>query len=436
MKPNKMYNKITLLLFIWITFQDFFLAIFYNYTHAIFLTKLLFYFKDFLLILLFSFSIFNNRFKKSTLITLFCYFLLLFILTIPSIGNYSLVTILGGIRGWILAPCLILIGYNLSCDVSSTSRIMKFFSNFFFFIAIFGIIEYITDVYLFSTIPFWKNIVGIGPFISDIKGMGKTLVYDLPGNFYGSYGNNYFSTKTLVSFYANHLTFGYVFVVPCLYLFFLIIYNQATKYDILKFVIICLAIILSYTRAIIFLLFAIMIFVAFLRKEKCRTLILLLFPVAILIAIIKFEKMYKYIFDGSFNSHILNILNGFKHISIMGNGISSVGVWSDVGTESTYLSCIGQIGIIGLTLYVTINIYPILKIKSININNEKKSFLFDICLYSLITYMISGLISEQLTGFTSIAPFYLFYGFCLKYCKNLTLMEEQNDNRNRCKSNF
>ena len=417
-----LYDRLVIFLLYWISFQDILLAFLYNVTGSKIGISLLFYLKDFLLIGLFLIAFFRNRLKKSFSMYIYIYIMYLLVMGVIGYANTSdLTSVLGSFRGWLLAPLLVAIGYNVSEKRIVAKKVISFYSNFLLIIAIIGIIEYFVDIYVTTTVPIWTNLIGIGNFITDIKGMGGTVLYGLPGNFYGSYGNGYFSTKTLVSIYGNHLTYAYIMVIPCLYYFYKIIYSK--KKPFIKFFIIYLSLLLSFTRIIILLITVSLLIIALFKSSWIRSLVLLSIPIWILIFILNVNSLNSYLFDGSTQGHILALYNGFSNLNLLASGIGTFGIWSNIGTESTYLSCLGQLGLIGLVAYLGFYIYCLEGLRnSLKKSNSKinEIFILKIATFnSGIILFITGFISEQLIAYTSIAPFYIILGYLLKCNKNV-----------------
>lgn len=418
-----LYDRLVLILLYWVSLQDFVLPLVYSLTGNLTLAKLLFYFKDVLLIVLFVVGIFKGRCRDRSEAFLIIYFGYLVLMAgVGYLKGIDLATLAGSLRSWILAPCLMVIGFNLSRSQGSFNKILKFFSRFFVFVAILGIIEYVTDVYITSTIPFWTDVVKIGDFITDVKGMGKTLVYGLPGNFYGSYGNGYFSTKTLVSIYGNHLTFAYLAAIPCFYYFYSVLYRKKRR-PFVQFAIVYVSLLLSYTRIIIFMVTLIMVAMAIVKSGRFRTFAIAALPVFAVVLMMNINRLISYVVDGSTIGHIASILGALESISPLGNGIATFGIWGGVGTESTYLSCLGQLGLLGLLMYLICNFVPVASVASSFKFSQKKGpydFMALAVISASIVMLASGLISEQLGAYTSIAPFYVLLGYYAREAKRQT----------------
>lgn len=126
------------------------------------------------------------------------------------------------------------------------------------------------------------------------------------------------------------------------------------------------------------------------------------------------------IFDGSTHGHINSLITSMKQINLLGSGIGTFGVWSNISTENSYFTIMGQIGIIGLILYLSIWIITIKNIIFKIINTKKISNLEITVIVLSLIYSLTGVISEQIFAFTTIIPYYLLLGIINNKC----LMEE------------
>jgi len=140
----------------------------------------------------------------------------------------------------------------------------------------------------------------------------------------------------------------------------------------------------------------------------------------LIFAVFNWDKIVAFIFDGSTIGHITSILDSLDtiEISVFGEGFGRYGVSGDVGTENIYLTLIGNMGLMGLSLYVFIAAYSVYKVYKV-----KDGIWRRIALYVALGYFITGFVSEQLIAYTSIMPFYLLLGLTGKgeYQEKLTV---------------
>ena len=411
----RVYERIITYLLYWTVLQDFILSLFFNLTDSIVLTNILFYFKDIIFVILVLWgSIRIKRFKLTHWFLLLLYLVFIFIAAIKSLVLYpdiALTSILSSIRSLLLLPGFIIIGFGVKDKRFFKIRIKKFFIDFLFIIAIIGIIEFLIDSYIVSTIPFWKSFLDIGNFMDVIKGQSGRLVDGLPGNFYGGYGGEFFSQKRLVSLWGNPLTAAYVLSIPCVYCFVKFIENSRRISYLVRGLVFLISIILTYTRTIIILTILTIAILYFVKIKWLRKYYAVLIPVFLIICIINFELIADYIYDGSTMGHISAVLDSLAQLTIFGNGIATFGIETAIGTESTYITVLGQLGLIGGTLYIGFNIYIVYKAFRIYILTHNYNYLM--CGLVGVILLISGFVSEQLLAFTTIAPYYITMGFNL-----------------------
>lgn len=422
----RVYEKLTIYLLYWTVLQDFVLSLFLNFTNSIILTNILFYSKDVIFVVLILWGGFRVKdFKLIHWIYLLLYFLFIFIATVKSLilpSNLSLTSILSSIRGWLLLPGFIVIGLGVRDKSFFKKRLQDFLIKFLFIVSIIGIIEFLIDSFIVSTVPFWTNIVGIGNFMDVIKGQAGRLVEGLPGNFYGQYGGEFFSQKRLVSIWGGPLTAAYVLAIPCIYCCIKHIENTSQYQYFIKAIIFFIAILLTYTRAIILVLIIIIPILYFIKLRKIRVYLLILIPVILIILLLNLPSLQMYIIDGSTIGHITQVIDSLSNLTFGGSGLATFGVGTAIGTESAFITSLGQLGICGGLLYVFFNLYIVFKSYTLYYKTKQINYL-GCCLIG-ITMFISGFISEQLLAFTSIAPYYILMGFSLSQQKQVFIKFE------------
>ena len=415
------FDRFAFLFLIWSVLQDIVLGFLYTFIPSEPFIKVLFYLKDIMMVLMFIYAVLrltrknNKYFKIMVFYFLWVFFEFLFGVLV---NKASIMDAAASTRGFILLPCFFLIGYSIKNKDYFTKKFTWFLEKFLIFVAIVGIVEFLLDLVI-GTKGFWLNTVGFTAYMTDIKGQADRLVFGLPGNFYGSYGGAFFSQKRLVSFWGGPLTAGYVLMMPLMY-YLIKVLNE--KKGWIKLIISAVAIILTYTRAMI-LLCAIMAFFLIVFYKKNYRLLLIVIPIGIVFIGWKWSSIVAYLYDGSTYGHIISVVNSFKQISLFGTGFGTFGIYSSVGTESTYLSCLGQTGILGFILYLMLNIYLARRLRILYLL-KKDNLALALYVIQLI-YMASGLISEQLTASTTMLPFYIMSGF---YVGKYTLYEHQRVN--------
>lgn len=415
MRNNRtLYLNLIIILLYWLVLQDFILALIYNVIKSSIITNILFYSKDVIFICLTVYAVFKFKIKTVLIYDFLLLFLLIFISACYSLFfyNISIMQLLQNIRDVILLIGFIIIGTCISKKDFFEFFIVKRYFNFLIFCAVFGIAEYLLDK-IIGTKSFWYNIVGITEYYVDIKGQGGRLVDGLPGNFYGDYGNGYFSSKRLVGFWMGPLTAAYVLLIPLIYYsvqFFM--YDKMNNVCALKLIVLFIAVLLTHTRVIIFLYLAFftIVFIYFLRRHTryFGLICILLLGLALIIAILNIDRIYKLIYDGSTLGHLQAFFGALYEInfSIIGMGFGAFGINGSTSTESMYLTIWGNLGLLGLVAYI----FPLYVCYNKLRKNKNNNAFNETILYALVCFFITGFISEQLSAYTTMAPFYILLG--------------------------
>lgn len=411
---KKMYlgfDKLVILLLYWLPLQDLLMGVIYRFTHSVQLTSILLYTKDvFLLILLIMCCLRKQKLTQiNKLIILYIVIILFNTIATLGLADVGLSKLVASSRGLLLCPFFLFIGSN----IRNADRFVEFLkNNYFKYIFILGVIG-IVEVYLDLTVgtkSFWQNIIGIGDMYNNVKGDPNTYM-GLPGNFYGYSAAGFFTGKRLVSLWGNPLTSAYSMLIPAVYYITVSFFiknklNRNYKQYMFVLVFVC-AIILSYTRAII-LGMVIAIMLLFLYKNRNRVsniVVAIVMSVCVLIIYLfagETSNIYAFLYDGSTKSHIDALISNVNRIGLFGAGVGNFGA-----TESGYFSVWGQVGLLGLILFILIN-YKAIR------NAFNNTWIYQemaiAVAFSWIVFMITALISEQLTAFTTIAPAYVILG--------------------------
>ena len=95
-------------------------------------------------------------------------------------------------------------------------------------------------------------------------------------------------------------------------------------------------------------------------------------------------------------------------ITFFGEGFGAIGMFGSVGSENMYLTLLGNAGILGLSLFLAVFIRQILLCW---LNRSDGTHVTLTVFYASVALMVTGVISEQLGAYTTIAPFYTMLGF-------------------------
>lgn len=428
LKIHNLYDTFVKILLVWCVLQDFVLCILLRITGLVPIIKVLFYSKDVILLILCIAVLLTKRIPAIYLICSFVYFGIVFVQTFVGWLNLSIdfTSLLSSIRGLVLLPTLTLIGYGVRNRKNFDDFIKKYY-KLLFVVAIFGLFDFFADI-LIGTKSFWMNTLQLDNYYIQIKGSSAGLENGTPGNWYTDIGKGYRTQKRLISIWMAPLTAGFVLLLPSMYYFFCCVKGEKNKSSIKKgnvrlvALIFMASLVLTFTRQTIlpFLGIALIVFIHY-RNYYNKRLIIIGILVFLMFAIVALgEPIYNYIYNGSTMVHLIRIQGALEKINFWGLGVGTFGTrfFGAIATESQYLTLIGQLGVISIVPYMYFLIKPIIFcLKRAKYEDEEmKTMIYSIC-FCGITYVFSGLASETVAAFTSIAQYYIIIGYLWGYCK-------------------
>lgn len=417
-RTKKLYDDIVCFLLYWCVLQEIILSVIYKTTSSQLLTNVLFYSKDFFMMSLFLNAVTRRNNKKIYMPTILYIALLVIVFLLSTvISSSNLMSLFQNMRNFLVFPCFVMIGANINDKARFYDRLIRFYFPFIVICALLGIIEYSLD-FVIGTKNFWTSTLGYTNFYVDIKHQSNNMLYGLPGNFYGSYGKGYFSTKRLVGPWANPLTSAYSMALPMIY-YFIKFANIIGKTrvtgknlnDLMRFLIMLVAVYFTHTRLILLALILVCAyyFLAYSRK-KIILFILTITGMAAFFIAVDWGKITSFMYDGSTVAHILSVTSSISNMkyTLFGNGLSYIGIYGSHGaTESAYLTILGNLGMVGLGLFV----YIYISCCRLNLKAYKRGNNFALVVFlASIVFAISGAVSEQLFAYTTIATFYTLLG--------------------------
>lgn len=445
-KTMNIYDKLVWYLLIWCVFQDIVLAAFLRITGMVGLTKILFFSKDTILIILFLWALIKNRLPQICLFVGIIYCLIITLQSIITISKYDTInytSLLSSIRGLILLPTLTVIGYCIYDKEKFLLAIRKYYF-FLAIVAVIGIIEFFGDI-IWGTKSFWMDFLNLEDYYVVIKGQSGGIENGTPGNWYTDIGQGYRTQKRLISIWAAPLTAGFVLLLPCMY--YMINFLKSRKLINLKIkkaylielfgAITCVVgLMLTFTRQTLlpFLCISVVTFIYYCnRKNRVRILVLAMILGLLLFFGVK-DKIIDYIFNGSTMVHIVQLKESISQVNFWGSGIGSFGTRfvGAIPTESQYVTIIGQTGVLTIIPYLYMLLYPVLYCRKnvCNVGDIARTIICALC-FSGLVFTVAGLVSETVAAFTSIAQYYVFIGFAWGYCKKY---KENNDYEKEDKS--
>ncbi|MBO5953722.1 MAG: hypothetical protein J6Q53_06375 [Oscillospiraceae bacterium] len=411
-----LYDNAVLFLMYWVIFQDIMLPLVYKFTGMASVTSVLFYLKDLMMIGLFVAAVFTRRIERHLMSTSLLYlagFAATFVITL--LREVPLMNALQSGRGMLLMPVFLCIGSAISNKSDFRDVVIHRYFPVLLVSVLFGIGDWALDK-LIGTKEIWRTGIGLTDFLVDIKHQAPYMIEGLPGNFYGSYGNDFFSVKRLVGFWAGPLTAAYSLLLPMLFYYFDL--HEELKPGIrvsrlpklAALLLLVIGVYLTRTRAILLLgLLMIGLYSVHHYRKNMRITLLGVIGVIVVLSVMDYGALWRFLYDGSTAGHILSIIDAVNNtqLSVFGQGFAYVGIYGSIGSENTYLSLLGNMGLWGLCLYVFIFARQILLCGAAG----KKGNSFDRAVfYTGMAMAASGMISEQLTAFTTIAPVYILLG--------------------------
>lgn len=422
-KKIGLYGTTVYVLMIWTIFQEFALGIMYHFIHVQSIIKIIFFSKDVLLVVLYIIALIKTKQPRTLLILQILYLPLVVIGTLTSLmtNQVSVMTAISSTRGLVLLPAFLMIGYSIKQTDGFISLIRKKYMRLLVIVAAVGILEYLLDTVV-GTRRLWTDFVEIGTYMEDIKGAGNVVSSNgLPGNFYTYAADGSYTQKRLVSFWAHPLTSGYVLILPFFFYFTSLLFGKEKKAklykkNLLSFLIITIALFLTFTRGTILPTIMIVIF-CLLYRYRTDGGRFFLYVSGLLLAgfvglVIYGDKIFGYLYNGSTSAHIISLSLAIKEIGLLGRGTgtfaaaTSEGVW----TESTYVSVAGQLGIAAAIVFIILFLWPIIRV----LKGHKKNIICISVALSGLVFFMTGLISEQLCAYTAIAPYYILMGVALR----------------------
>lgn len=414
---RKLYDDTVYFLLYWCTLQEVILSMIYKMTSNQLFTNLLFYSKDFFMMSLFLYAIKRINNKKTYIPVILYVALLVAVFLFSLISSTNMMALFQNMRNFLVFPCFVIIGTNINNKARFFNRLIKCYFPFIVICSLLGIIEYSLD-FVIGTKNFWTSTLGYTNFYVDIKHQSSNMLYGLPGNFYGSYGNGYFSVKRLVGPWANPLTSAYSMALPMIFYFIKFAdiigktrFKSKNFKDLVSFLIMLVAVYFTHTRLILLALILVCSYYFLVYSRKKIFLFILTFAAMTgFFVTADWEKIVSFMYDGSTVAHILSVTSSIGNMkyTLFGNGLSYIGIYGSHGaTESAYLTILGNLGIVGLGLFI----YIYISYCKLNLKVYKRGNNFALVVFlASIVFAISGMVSEQLFAYTSIATFYILLG--------------------------
>ena len=201
------YDTLIWILLIWCTLQEVVLSFFFKVTGSETITKILFYSKDLLMLVLFALAFQHFRISRKLFSLMVLYYTAVISQTMISLiknSDRNLISLLSSVRGLILLPTMIIIGCGVRNKERFLEGIKKYYKLLVFF-AFIGIIELIADN-LFGTSSFWIGGLGLDHFHSEIKGQPDLIFAGVPWSWHTDGRLGSMTRRRLISLWGAPLT--------------------------------------------------------------------------------------------------------------------------------------------------------------------------------------------------------------------------------------
>jgi len=419
-----------LLCFIWFPVQDLLISLLYRLYPTIYWLSLS-VFKETLIALILILLFLRKMLLKEVTISLIeiiglfyiLFFCFPYFLWRPK--EVSTLTALTTFRSAILPIILLLVGKWLNVRERELTMLVKVVVFVSVISILFGFVEMVIPVN-----KLWNGVLDLHGYLTTVKGLRLGFIKNVPGNFWGFVG-----IRRMAGTFASPLALGYFLIVPIL-LLFSSTYLTRKKVFILLFLI-C-GLLLTETRAAIMgTIIGIFLYHAELSNLlafKMRKRFLSIFLVFFLIfAILLIYSPTRNFFlasmtrkEGRIIGHIKALERSLVNVQetiLMGKGFGLAGCWATMQSgkisgagESAYLSVMYQIGGIGLLTFLIwwfLIVFRLQRQYLKCINNDLWRNLCKAMVCLSLVYFLTGLISEQILTFSSVAHFWILTGALL-----------------------
>ncbi len=420
---------LVILCFLWFPFQDLFLSFLYKIKPGPYI-KIFLVGKEIVLLFSLVLLIFkkvaasNFIFSKVDILGFFYIFICIIYLFFWGVEGISFFTSMTCFRTVVLPVLLFLWGKWVFLKKENADKIVKMIIILSVFDVLIGFVETVlpTDV-------FWNGILDLYGYLTNIKGFQDGLnggfISNVPGNFWAFLG-----LRRMAGGHASPLALGYFLVLP---LAFLISKKRIFKFQIVLAIVIIIGVILTESRAAIisavaFVLLYINISEKFfsLKINKKALLITFLLMTAIFIVLTN-SKSINFIIstitmkEGRSIGHMEALERSVENVKstiFIGKGFGVAGGWASLqgskesgAGESTYFTIMYQIGGIGLVVFLMFLVILLYNFFRLYMKQKREEYLIIAIL--LIAYSFTGIISEQILTFTSVAHFWFLCGIYL-----------------------
>lgn len=420
------------LCFIWFPLQDITISFCYRLYPST-LWKLLLVFKEMLVIaaltLLIIRKILKNDFSLS-IIEIFGFLYLslcVFYIFNSDVSMVPYITIFTIFRSFILPIIFVEVGKLLELSTEELKKLFKIIISISLISIGIGVVECIIPVD-----KFWNGFLNLYGYLTNIKGLQEDLaggfIKNIPGNFWG-----YVGIRRMAGTFASPLALGYYLIVPLL-----LVFAYKFKRRSLIVIFLLIGLLLTETRAAIiavalgFLLYYLKLRNLFSLKFSKYFILGSMLLSGFLIGAISVPKTSKFVIDtltareGRIIGHIESLK---KSISVapesifIGKGFGTAGSWATLqgskivtgGGENVYFAMWYQISSFGAILFLGWWFLILIRMNKLyyQLKNSQWRNVVRAIICLNIVYFLTGIISEQILTFTSVAHFWILTGAIL-----------------------
>lgn len=312
-------------------------------------------------------------------------------------GNVDIYTKFVCFRQLMTPVILILYGRCLNISQGEKVDFLKFIINMGVFQAIFGIVE----EFILGD-KFWLALNISSLFKA--KGFSRWVIAGMPGNYYSAdfYSIIGRSVRRLVGITTDPLLTAHFLAFCIVILLFLDVDKKNKK--IFKIVLLSIATFLTLSKGAILIVAISFLYKVWIKNRKVA-IFLIVFAITGLVGIIQSNILR------TVSIHLAGLTTAAESISIIGGGIGTSGNLASLGGKSTtsgesfFGMILGQLGIIGLLLFI----WMIKRMTKLLFAEKNKIYVYAIIAY-IIAITIEAIVSESAINFVGSGVAFIALG--------------------------
>ncbi len=312
-------------------------------------------------------------------------------------GNVDIYTKFVCFRQLMTPVILILYGRCLNISQDEKVDFLKFIINMGVFQAIFGIVE----EFILGD-KFWLALNISSLFKA--KGFSRWVIAGMPGNYYSAdfYSIIGRSVRRLVGITTDPLLTAHFLAFCIVILLFLDVDKKNEK--IFKIVLLSIATFLTLSKGAILIVAISFLYKVWIKNRKVA-IFLIVFAITGLVGIIQSNILR------TVSIHLAGLTTAAESISIIGGGLGTSGNLASLGGKSTtsgesfFGMILGQLGIIGLLLFI----WMIKRMTKLLFAEKNKIYVYAIIAY-IIAITIEAIVSESAINFVGSGVAFIALG--------------------------